>query len=224
MAINDHLIQEPIRLTTLAGSAGCAAKMGAQTLTQIVSPLKGGSAPLDLLVGLDAIDDAAVYRLNEEQAVISTADFFPPIVDDPYSFGAIAAANAVSDVYAMGGKVLMALNIVSWPDDLDPSILREVLRGGADIVAQTGGAIAGGHTIIDSEPKYGLAVTGLVHPQHILTKGGARPGDLLILSKPLGTGLITTAQKRNKVREEDIQAALRSMTQLNRAASELAAA
>lgn len=217
-------IQQPIRLTTLASSAGCAAKMGAQTLTQIVSPLKQTGVPLDLLIGLDAIDDAAVYRLNDEQAVISTADFFPPVVDDPYSFGAIAAANALSDVYAMGGKVLMAINLVAWPDDLESSIIREVLRGGADIVAQAGGAIAGGHTIIDNEPKYGLAVTGLVHPQHILTKGGAQPGDILILSKPLGTGLITTAQKRNKVKEEDIQAAIRSMTQLNRRASEVLSA
>lgn len=213
-------IQQPIRLTALASSAGCAAKMGAQTLTEIVSPFKQVGVPLDLLIGLDAIDDAAVYRLNAEQAVISTADFFPPVVDDPYSFGAIAAANALSDVYAMGGKVLMAINLVAWPDDLESSILRDVLRGGAEIVAQAGGAIAGGHTIIDHEPKYGLAVTGLVHPEHILTKGGAQPGDILILSKPLGTGLITTAQKRNLVAEKDIQAAITSMTRLNRQASE----
>ncbi|GHO89663.1 selenide, water dikinase SelD [Dictyobacter formicarum] len=210
----------PIRLTTLAGSAGCAAKMGPQNLAQVVSPLKQTSVPLDLLVGLDAIDDAAVYRLNDQQAVISTADFFPPVVDDPYSYGAIAAANAVSDIYAMGGKVLMAINLVAWPDDLDPAILREVLRGGSDIIAQAGGAIAGGHTIIDNEPKYGLSVTGLVHPDHILTKGGAQPGDILVLSKPLGAGLITTAQKRNKVSDEDIQAAIASMTRLNLKASE----
>ncbi|GER90450.1 selenide, water dikinase [Dictyobacter vulcani] len=213
-------INIPIRLTTLAGSAGCAAKMGPQNLAQVVSPLKHAGVPQDLLVGLDAIDDAAVYRVNAEQAVISTADFFPPVVDDPYSYGAIAAANAVSDIYAMGGKVLMAINLVAWPDDLDPAILSEVLRGGADIVAQAGGAIAGGHTIIDNEPKYGLSVTGMVHPDHILTKGGAQPGDILILSKPLGTGLLTTAQKRNKVTEEDIQAAIASMTRLNLKASE----
>ncbi|GCE31487.1 selenide, water dikinase [Dictyobacter alpinus] len=213
-------INMPIRLTALASSAGCAAKMGPQNLAQVVSPLKNVGVPQDLLVGLDAIDDAAVYRLNAEQAVISTADFFPPVVDDPYSYGAIAAANAVSDIYAMGGKVLMAINLVAWPDDLDPAILREVLRGGSDIVAQAGGAIAGGHTIIDSEPKYGLSVTGMVHPEHILTKGGAQPGDILILSKPLGTGLLTTAQKRDKVTEEDIQAAIASMTRLNLKASE----
>ena len=118
------------------------------------------------------------------------------MVDDPYTFGAIAAANALSDVYAMGGQVLMAINLVAWPDNLDHAILSEILRGGADIVAKAGGVIAGGHTVTDKEPKYGLAVTGMVHPDHILTKGGAQPGDLLILSKPLGTGLITTAHKR----------------------------
>jgi selenide, water dikinase len=212
-------IDQQIRLTAYASSAGCAAKMGANNLAQVLSPLKQTSVPLDLLVGLNAIDDAAVYRVNDEQAVISTADFFPPVVDDPYSYGAIAAANAVSDIYAMGGKVLMAINLTAWPDDLDSAILSEVLRGGADIVAQAGGAIAGGHTIIDQEPKYGLSVTGIVHPNHILTKGGAKPGDILILSKPLGTGFITTAQKRGKVAEEDIQAAIQSMTRLNLQAS-----
>ncbi|HTI15113.1 MAG TPA: selenide, water dikinase SelD [Dictyobacter sp.] len=212
-------IDQQIRLTSLAGSAGCAAKMGPQNLSQVLSPLKQVGVPMDLMIGLNAIDDAAVYRLNDQQAVISTADFFPPVVDDPYSFGAIAAANAVSDIYAMGGKVLMAINIVAWPDDLEASILREVLRGGSDIVAQAGGAIAGGHTIIDQEPKYGLSVTGVVHPDHILTKGGAKPGDILVLSKPLGTGLITTALKRDKVIDEDLQAAVRSMTRLNAQAS-----
>jgi selenide,water dikinase len=194
--------------------------MGAEALSQILHPLKHMAAPPGLLVGLDAIDDAAVYRINEQQAIISTADFFPPVVDDPYTFGAIAAANAVSDVYAMGGQVLMAINLLAWPSDLDPAVLREILRGGMDIVAQTGGVIAGGHTIIDNEPKYGLSVTGMVHPEHILTKGGAKPGDLLILSKPLGTGLITTAHKRDSVDENDLQTATQSMMRLNRKASE----
>jgi selenide,water dikinase len=176
--------------------------------------------PRDLLVGLDTIDDAAVYRVNDQQAIISTADFFPPVVDDPYAFGAIAAANALSDVYAMGGQVLMAINLVAWPDDLDSALLAEILRGGMDTVARAGGAIAGGHTVMDREPKYGLAVTGIVHPERILTKGGARPGDVLILSKPLGTGLITTAHKRDLVADSDLAAAIQSMTQLNRRASE----
>src|SRR5918911_2294573 len=140
--------------------------MGPEALAQVLRPLTHHTVPADLLVGLHAIDDAAVYRLNDQQAVISTADFFPPVVDDPYAFGAIAAANALSDVYAMGGQVLMAINLVAWPNDLDSALLSEVLRGGADIVAEAGGAIAGGHTVIDKEPKYGLAVTGVVSPQH----------------------------------------------------------
>ena len=194
--------------------------MGPEALAQVLRPFTSHSAPQELLVGLHTADDAAVYRLNAQQAVISTADFFPPIVDDPYTFGAIAAANAVSDVYAMGGQVLMAINLVAWPDNLEPSILSEILRGGMEIVAQTGGVIAGGHTVTDKEPKYGLAVTGVVHPEHILTKGGARPGDVLVLSKPLGTGLITTAHKRERVAESDLTEAVQSMMQLNRQASQ----
>jgi selenide,water dikinase len=214
-------VTQPVRLTELASCAGCAAKIGADILAQVVGPLKHSNTPEQLLIGLGAIDDAAVYRVNEQQAIISTADFFPPVVDDPYTYGAIAAANAISDVYAMGGQVLMAINLVAWPENLDTSILSEVLRGGMEIVEQAGGVIAGGHSISDSEPKYGLAVTGMVHPEHILTKGGAKPGDILVLSKPLGTGLMTTAQKQGKVREEDMAAAVQSMTRLNRRASEL---
>ncbi len=215
-------INSQVRLTALASCAGCAAKMGASSLAQIVGPLKHAANGVGehLLVGLAVADDAAVYRVNEQQAIISTADFFPPLVDDPHAFGAIAAANAVSDVYAMGGQVLMAINLVAWPGDLEPAILAEILRGGMEIVTQAGGAIAGGHTILDNEPKYGLSVTGIVHPEHILTKGGAQPGDLLILSKPLGTGLLTTAHKRDQVAEEDLRAAITSMTTLNRRASE----
>src|SRR3984893_11567760 len=194
--------------------------MGPGALAQVLRPLTIQTVPAELLVGINAADDAAVYRVNDAQAVISTADFFPPVVDDPYAFGAIAAANALSDVYAMGGQVLMALNLVAWPDNLAYSILSEILRGGSDIVAQAGGVIAGGHTISDKEPKYGLSVTGMVHPECILTKGGAQPGDLLILSKPLGTGLITTAHKREHVADSDLEAAVTSMMQLNRAASQ----
>ena len=194
--------------------------MGPEALAQVLRPLTIQAVPAELLVGINAADDAAVYRVNDAQAVISTADFFPPVVDDPYVFGAIAAANALSDVYAMGGQVLMAINLAAWPDDLDYAILSEILQGGADIVAQAGGVIAGGHTVTDKEPKYGLAVTGMVHPQRILTKGGAQPGDLLILSKPLGTGLITTAHKRQEVAESDLHAAITSMMQLNRKASQ----
>ena len=194
--------------------------MGPEALAQVLRPLILQTAPAGLLVGLHAADDAAVYRMNDQQAVISTADFFPPVVDDPYVFGAIAAANALSDVYAMGGQVLMAINLVAWPDTLESALLSEVLRGGADIVAQAGAVIAGGHSVTDKEPKYGLAVTGVVHPEHILTKGGAQPGDFLILSKPLGTGLITTAHKRDKVAASDLDAAISSMMLLNRNASQ----
>ena len=194
--------------------------MGPEALAQVLRPLTLHAAPPELLVGLKAVDDAAVYRVNDQQAIISTADFFPPVVDDPYAFGAIAAANAMSDVYAMGGQVLMAINLVAWPDNLDTDILSEVLQGGADIVVQAGAVIAGGHTVTDKEPKYGLAVTGIVHPDYILTKAGAQPGDYLLLGKPLGTGLITTAHKREQVETSDLDAALRSMMKLNRSASQ----
>ncbi|HEU5379268.1 MAG TPA: selenide, water dikinase SelD [Ktedonobacteraceae bacterium] len=194
--------------------------MGPATLAQVLRPLTNHPAPPALLVGLNAADDAAVYQVNEQQAIISTADFFPPVVDDAYAFGAIAAANALSDIYAMGGQPLMAINLVAWPDNLEPELLSDILRGGSDIVAQAGAIVAGGHTVTDKEPKYGLAVTGMVHPQRIFTKGGARPGDVLVLGKPLGTGLLTTAHKREQVEEEDLEAALRSMMQLNRQASQ----
>lgn len=173
----------------------------------------------DLLVGLAAADDAAVYRMNDQQAVIATTDFFPPVVDDPYDFGAIAAANAMSDIYAMGGKVLFAMNIVAFPDTLDKAILSEILRGGADKVAEAGGIVVGGHSVNDKEPKYGLAVTGVVHPGAIKQKGGARPGDILVLTKPLGVGVITTALKRENAASEHVAAAVASMTHLNREAS-----
>jgi selenide,water dikinase len=178
----------------------------------------------NLLVGLGSPDDAAVYRLNDEQALIQTVDFFTPIVDTPYEYGAIAAANALSDVYAMGGEVLFALNIAALPPDLPTDMMAEILRGGADVVRSVGAAIAGGHTIQDKEPKYGLAVTGLVHPDRILTKGGSRPGDALVLTKPLGTGTITTALKRGQVDPAHLDAAIASMMRLNRAASQAARA
>lgn len=212
---------QSIRLTELADCAGCAAKIGADLLAEVLSPLRQRNAPPQLLIGLGAIDDAAVYQVNAQQAIISTADFFPPVVDDPYTFGAIAATNALSDIYAMGGQVLMAINLVAWPENLPPGVLSEVLRGGMDVVERAGSVIAGGHSISDREPKYGLAVTGMAHPDHLLTKGGAQPGDLLILSKALGTGLITTAQKQGKIHPADMAAAIASMTTLNRRASEL---
>ena len=178
----------------------------------------------DLLVGLGRADDAAVYRLSDDQALVATVDFFTPIVDDPYTYGAIAAANSLSDVYAMGGRPLFALNIAAFPADLPAEMVSEVVRGGAEKVIEAGAVIAGGHTIQDKEPKYGLVVLGMVDPRRILTKGGARPGDQLVLTKPLGTGVITTAFMRDLNSEEQMAAATASMLQLNRAASEAAVA
>jgi selenide, water dikinase len=176
----------------------------------------------DLLVGLQTSDDAAVFRLSPEQAIIQTLDFFPPVVDDPYTYGAVAAANSMSDVYAMGGEVLLALNIVAFPADLPGEILGAILEGGAAKVAEAGGVVAGGHTVTDPEPKYGLCVTGVVHPERILTKAGARPGDRLFLTKPLGTGALTTAAKNGAADPAHIQGAIASMLTLNRAASRAA--
>ena len=173
------------------------------------------------MVGLTAPDDAAVYRMNDEQAIISTADFFPPVVDDPYTFGQIAAANALSDVYAMGGEPLFALNLAGFPDNLDLDILSRIFLGGADKVQEAGAVIAGGHTVTDEEPKYGLSVTGQVHPDRIFTKAGAQPGDRLILTKPIGTGVITTAHKRDCVEPEHLEEAVASMCRLNGGAARL---
>lgn len=189
-----------------------------------MSPLKNTFPAEDypqLLIGLSAPDDTAVYKLSEDRAIISTTDFFPPVVDDPYHFGAIAAANALSDVYAMGGQPLMAINLVAYPDGLDLSILTEILRGGADKVKEAGAVIAGGHTVTDKEPKYGLAVTGEIHPERILRKEGAKVGDALVLTKPLGIGTITTAIKQGKAIASHIKQAIQGMEHLNRKASEI---
>ncbi len=186
-------------------------------------PLRDRFQPKDfpaLLVGLGVPDDAAVYRINDSTAIIQTMDFFPPVVDDAYAFGAIAAANAMSDVYAMGGEALVALNIAAWRDDLPLELLSDIFRGAADKVAEAGAAIAGGHTITDDEPKFGLAVTGVVHPDRIITKGGARAGDALVLTKPLGSGLLTTAGKHGVVSDTHLQNAIAWMTRLNRGAAQ----
>jgi selenide,water dikinase len=171
------------------------------------------------MIGLENADDAAVYRLNNKQAIISTTDFFPPVVDDAYDFGAIAAANAMSDIYAMGGEVLFALNLIAFPDNLGSGILREILRGGAEKVAEAGAVVVGGHSVNDKEPKYGLSVTGIVDPQEIKTKGGGNPGDVLLLTKSLGVGVITTALKQQKTSDEHVAVAVESMKTLNREAA-----
>jgi selenide,water dikinase len=195
-------------------------------LQEVLAVLKPDSVSAhgDLLVGLGRADDAAVYRVAPDLAIVETVDFFPPVVDDPYTWGAVAAANAMSDVYAMGGEVMFALAVAGFPRDLPKAIIADVFRGGADKVAEAGGVVAGGHTIIDDEPKYGLCVTGRVHPDRILIKGGLRPGDRLFLSKPLGTGVVTTAAKDGATTPEVLEAAVRSMLRLNRAAAEVALA
>ncbi len=198
--------------------------MGPETLAQVLRPLRELFRPADfpnLLVGLEVADDAAVYRLSPEIAVIQTLDFFTPVVDDPYTYGAIAAANAMSDIYAMGGEVTLALNIAAFPPKLPPEIVAEILRGGGEKVAEAGAVLAGGHTIDDEEPKYGLSVMGVVHPDRILTKGGARPGDALVLTKPLGVGIVTTAAKGDVADPAHLAEAAVSMMRLNREAARI---
>jgi len=176
----------------------------------------------NLMVGLNSPDDAAVYRIGDDQALIFTTDFFTPVVDDPYIYGAVAAANAMSDVYAMGGQVVLALSIAAFPPKLPAATISEILRGAAEKVAEAGGVIAGGHTIDDEEPKFGLAVMGTVHPSRVGRKGGARPGDCLLLTKPLGVGIITTAAKGDQADPAHLDAAIQSMMHLNRQAAEQA--
>ncbi|MGH2741567.1 MAG: selenide, water dikinase SelD [Thermoleophilaceae bacterium] len=210
------------RLTTLSHGAGCACKLPAAELRALLADLQW-PANGRVLVGSDTADDAAVYRVSDELAVISTADFFTPIVDDPYDFGRIAAANALSDVYAMGGTPLMAINLVAWSlEELGGEALREVLRGGADVAALARVAVAGGHSIDDREPKYGLAVTGTVHPERVVRNSTARVGDALFLTKPVGGGAASTAMKRGTAPEALARAAVETMAELNREASELA--
>ncbi len=175
----------------------------------------------DLLVGFNKADDAGVFRINDRQALVQTVDFFPPIVDDPYYFGLIAAANALSDVYAMGGKPVTALSIVGFPANLEANILTDILRGGSEKIEEAGAVVVGGHSIKDKELKYGLAVTGLVDPQRVITNAGARPGDKLYLTKPLGTGLITTGIKNSRVSSELATIVMKQMAQLNRKAADL---
>jgi selenide, water dikinase len=192
--------------------------MGPGDLRDVLAGL-GEHEHADLLVGLGRSDDAAVYRVTDEVAIVETVDFFPPIVDDPYTYGAIAAANSMSDVYAMGGEVLFALNVAGFPRDLPKEIVSAIFRGGADKVREAGGVIAGGHTVVDAEPKYGLCVTGRVHPKRLLIKGGLRAGQRVFLSKPLGTGVIATAAKADACDPKVLGEAVESMLRLNRVAA-----
>jgi selenide,water dikinase len=208
-----------LRLTTLSHGAGCACKLPAAEIHALLGELPRPDDP-NVLVGADTADDAAVYRLTDSLAVVSTADFFTPIVDDPYDFGRIAATNALSDVYAMGGTPVTALNLVAFPlADLGGEVLRSILRGGSDVCATAGVAVVGGHSIDDPEPKYGMAVTGTVHPDVVVRNSTARAGDSLFLTKPIGGGLATTALKRGLASERLIHETVSVMTTLNRDAS-----
>ena len=213
-------MKEKVYLTKLAPNCGCAAKVGPGTLSGILCKLPKFQNP-DLLVGTETSDDAAVYRISDELAIIQTLDFFTPVADDPYDFGQIAAANALSDVYAMGGEPKTALNIVAFPKDMDTEILGEILKGGADKVMEAGAVLAGGHTIQDDTPKYGLSVTGFVHPDKFWKNYGALTGDRLILTKALGTGIINTAIKADMASEGAREAALASMKTLNKGARDV---
>ncbi len=216
----------PVRLTDLTDCGGCAAKLGADLLADALRDLgaeaAAGETPADaaLIAGLTPPDDAAVYRVSDDLAIIGTLDFFPPLVDDPRTFGEIAAANALSDVFAMGGRVLFALSIAAFPEDLPRDVLAEIFAGASAKVREAGGTLAGGHTIRDPEPKYGLAVIGAAHPDRLLRKGGAQPGDVLLLTKRLGTGLVVSGQRQGGAAAAHLDGAVEQMRALNRDASE----
>ena len=213
-----------VPLTSLSHGAGCGCKLPASALLPIVRALPAATAP-ELLVGSATGDDAAVWRMSDELALVQTVDFFTPVVDDPYDFGRIAAANALSDVYAMGGRPLTALNLVAWPlEQLGADMLGEVLRGGIDVVRAAGAEVVGGHSIDDPEPKYGLAVTGVVHPDRAITNAGGRAGDALVLTKPLGAGAVVTARKRGQADDALLARAVQAMAALNAEAGAAAVA
>lgn len=211
-----------VKLTSFSTKGGCGCKIGPADLSQVIRMLPPAEPNPNLLVGLDTSDDAGVYKLTDDLALVQTLDFFTPIVDDPYSFGQIAAANALSDIYAMGGKPLTALNIVAFPISvLDKEILSDIMRGAGDKVKEAGATLVGGHSIDDQEPKFGLAVTGTVHPDKVRANAGAKPGDKLILTKPIGVGILTTSIKRSLLSEEEINRVTTVMATLNKTAAEV---
>ena len=214
-------METQVKLTKLADCAGCGAKVGAGELAQLFEGFPDVRDP-NLLVGFDHADDAAVYKLRDDLAIVQTLDFFPPIADDPFTFGQIAAANALSDIYAMGGRPITALNIMAVPEDMPKDAVREILRGGATKVAEAGAIVAGGHSIYDAEPKYGLSVTGVIDPANLLRNDAAHVGDVLIYTKPVGIGVLTTALKGELAGEAERELVEGLMCTLNRAAAEAA--
>lgn len=213
-------MESEVKLTKLAGCAGCGAKVGAGTLSKMLDGFKTVEDKR-LIVGYDKSDDASVYVIDDETALISTTDFFPPIVDDPYLFGQIAAANALSDVYAMGGEPKLALNVFCIPEKMDKETVHSILRGGYDKAYEAGAIITGGHTINGAEPIYGLAVSGFVHPDKVLINSNAKPGDVLILTKKLGVGILTTAKKADLVSDETMEQVYIQMKTLNKTARDI---
>jgi selenide,water dikinase len=212
-----------VRLTQQVKAGGCASKLAPGSLAAVLSRLPKQSDP-NLLVGFDTSDDAGIYRIAPDVALVQTVDFFTPLVDDPFVFGQIAATNALSDVYAMGGRPVTALSIVCFPPDGDLDVLEQIMRGGMAKIAEAGCVVVGGHSVRDAEIKFGYAVTGLIAPERVLTNTGAVTGDILILTKPIGTGVITTALKRGLAKPEWVENAVQSMTTLNRTASEIVTA
>lgn len=213
-------MENEVKLTKLASCAGCGAKVGAGTLAKMLDGFKTHEDP-NLIVGYDKSDDASVYVIDENTALISTTDFFPPIVDDPYLFGQIAAANALSDVYAMGGEPKLALNILCIPEKMDKDTVHKILMGGYDKAYEAGAIITGGHTISGAEPIYGLSVSGFVHPDKVLINSNAQPGDVLILTKRLGVGILTTAKKADLVSDDIMEAVYKQMARLNKTARDI---
>src|SRR5215472_14422020 len=221
-AVTDLGIAEP-RLTALAHGGGCGCKLAPGVLAEILAGMPTAGPFADLLVGAETSDDAAVWRLNDQQALVATTDFFMPVVDDPFDFGRIAAANALSDVYAMGARPILALAIVGMPvGRLSPDVIGRILAGGAAVCAEAGAPIAGGHSIDSAEPIYGLVALGLVHPDKVLTNGGARAGDALVLTKALGVGVLSAALKQERLSPSGYQALIASTTQLNTLGGQLA--
>ncbi|WP_274365491.1 selenide, water dikinase SelD [Paenibacillus thermotolerans] len=215
---------QALKLTSYTTKGGCGCKIGPGELSGILASIPKSERHPNLLVGTETNDDAGVYKLTDDLALVQTVDFFTPIVDDPYDFGQVASANALSDVYAMGGTPVTVLNLVAFPiSKLDRSVLAEILRGASDKVREAGATLVGGHSIDDNEPKFGLAVTGTIHPDKVLTNAGVRPGDRLILTKPIGVGILTTAIKRDKLSPEEIKRVTAVMTQLNKKAAEIMA-
>ena len=207
---------------TFCKGGGCTAKLGAGVLSRVLEKLPKGPADENLLIGYDSKDDAAVYKISDDTAIVQTLDFFPPMIDDPYLFGQIAATNAMSDVFAMCGQVKTALNIVCFPEEMDLNILGAIMQGGSEKVIEAGGTLAGGHSIADDGVKYGLSVTGVVNPEKIYANNTGKPGDVLVLTKKLGVGIICTAARIGEASERALNEAVASMTTLNKTAAEIA--